>query len=75
MSPTQCIYACTCCEDDLLKFKPSIKMGKKGGLGDFECGMVAGGVLRKLLICWDFNTQPALGFAKNGQKKKRMDRQ
>ncbi len=29
-------------EDDLLKFKPSIRMGKKGDLSDFECGMVVG---------------------------------
>lgn len=29
-------------------------MGKKGGLSDFEFGMVVGGVLQKLLICWDF---------------------
>ncbi len=29
-------------EDDLLKFKPSIRMGKKGDLSDFERGMVVG---------------------------------
>ena len=27
---------------DLLKFKPSIRMGKKGDLSDFEHGMVVG---------------------------------
>ncbi len=31
-----------CDEDDLLKFKPSIRMGKKGDLSDFERGMVVG---------------------------------
>ncbi len=29
-----------CDEDDLLKFKPSIRMGKKEDLSDFERGMV-----------------------------------
>ena len=29
-------------QDDLLKFKPSIRMGKKGDLSDFGCGMVVG---------------------------------
>ncbi len=29
-------------EDDLLKFKPSIRMGNKGDLSDFGCGMVVG---------------------------------
>ncbi len=29
-------------EDDLLKFKQSIRMGKKGDLSDFERGMVVG---------------------------------
>ncbi len=36
MAATQCIYASRCGEDDLLKFKPSIRMGKKGDLSDFE---------------------------------------
>ncbi len=34
--------ASRCGEDDLLKFKPSIRMGKKRDLSDFECGMVVG---------------------------------
>ncbi len=34
--------ATRCGEDDLLKFKPSIRMGKKEDLSDFECGMVVG---------------------------------
>ncbi len=42
MAATQCIYASRCGEDDLLKFKPSIRMGKKGDLSDFERGMVVG---------------------------------
>ncbi len=31
-----------CGEDDMLKFKPSIRMGKKGDLSDFERGMFVG---------------------------------
>ncbi len=34
--------ASRCGEEDLLKFKPSIRMGKKGDLSNFECGMVVG---------------------------------
>ncbi len=34
--------ASRCGEDDLLKFKPSIRMGKKRDLSDFERGMVVG---------------------------------
>jgi len=40
MAATQCISAYRCGKDDLLKFKPSIRMGKKGDLSDFEHGMV-----------------------------------
>ncbi len=35
MAATQYIF-------DLLKFKPSIRMGKKGDLSDFARGMVVG---------------------------------
>ncbi len=42
MAATQSIYSSRCGEDDLLKFKPSIRMGKKGDLRDFERGMVVG---------------------------------
>ncbi len=42
MAATQCIYASRCGEEDLLKFKPSIRTGKKGDLSDFERGMVVG---------------------------------
>ncbi len=42
MAATQCIWASRCGEDYLLKFKLSIKMGKKGDLNDFERGMVVG---------------------------------
>ncbi len=34
--------ASRCGEEDLLKFKPNIRMGKKGDLNNFECGMVVG---------------------------------
>ncbi len=39
---TQCIWESRCGEDDFLQFKPSIRMGKKGDLSDFELGMVVG---------------------------------
>ncbi len=42
MAATQCIEASRCGKDHLLKFKPSIRMGKKGDLSDFERGMVFG---------------------------------
>ena len=42
MAATQCITSSRRGEDDLLKFKPSIRMGKKGDLSDFERGMVVG---------------------------------
>lgn len=42
MAATQCILLCGRCEDDLLKFRMSVRMVKKGDLGDFECGMNVG---------------------------------
>ncbi len=50
-------------------------MGKKGDLSDVERGMVVGArrlvwVFQKLLIYWDFHTQPSLGFTENGPKQK-----
>ncbi len=60
---------------DLLKFKPSIRTGKKGDLRDFERGMVVGArlvwVFQKLLIYWDFHAQPSLEFTENGLKKRK----
>ncbi len=55
-------------DDDLLKFKPSIRMGKKG-----ECCWCQTGWSEyfKLMIYWDFNAQPSLGFTENGQKKRK----
>ncbi len=41
MAATQRICASRCGEEDL-KFKPSIRMGTKGDLSDFERGMVVG---------------------------------
>ncbi len=61
--------------DDLLKFKPSIRTGKKGDLSDWtwngcwcQNGLVW--VFQKLLIYWDFHAQPSLGFTENGPKKR-----
>ncbi len=60
MAATQCIYASRCGEDDLLKFKPSIRKGKKGDLSDFERGMVVGARRTGLII---LKSADLLGFS------------
>ncbi len=60
MAVTQCISASRCGEDNLLKFKPSIKMGKKGDLSDFERGTVVGARQAGLSIS---NTADLLRFS------------
>ncbi len=60
MAATQCIYASRCGEEDL-KFKPSIRMGKKGILSDFESGMVVGARRAGLSIS---KTADLLGFSR-----------
>ncbi len=60
MAATQCISASRCGEDDLLKFKPSIRMGKKWDLSDFERGMVVGARRAGLSIS---KTADLLGFS------------
>ncbi len=61
----------------MLKFKPSIRMGKKADLSDFERVMVVGvrrgwsEYFKKILIYWDFHAQPSLGFTENGPKKRK----
>ncbi len=47
-------------QDDLLKFKPSIRMGKKGGLSDTEHGMLVGARRAGLSIS---ETADLLGFS------------
>ncbi len=52
-------------------------MGKKWDLSDFERDMVVGArrlvwVFQKLLVYWDFHTQPSQGFTEKGQKKKKI---
>lgn len=69
MPATPCIQACG--EDDLLRFKGSIEMGKKGDLSDFErgCWCVS------QLIYWDFHHayhDHLSGFALNGAKKEKI---
>ncbi len=56
----QQLNASRCGEDDLLKFKPSIRMGKKGDLSDFERGMVVGARRAGLSIS---KTADLLGFS------------
>ncbi len=70
MAATQCIYASRGGKDDLLKFKPIIRMGKKGDLIDFECGMVVGARRAglKLQIYWDFHAQPSRVYRKWSEK-------
>ncbi len=52
-------------------------MGKKGDLSGFEHGMIVGArraglrFFPKLLIYWDFYTQPSLAFTVNGPKKRK----
>ncbi len=60
MAATQCIWASRCGEDDLLKFKPSIRTGKKGDLSDFERGVVVGARWAGLSIS---KTADLLGFS------------
>ncbi len=61
VAATQCISAHRHGQDDLLKFKPSIRMGKKGDLSDFECGMVVGARRAGLSIS---ETADLLGFSR-----------
>ncbi len=58
MAATQCISASRCGKDDLLKFKPSIRTGKKGDLS--ERGMVVGARRADLSIS---QTADLLGFS------------
>ncbi len=60
MAATQCIHASRCGEDGLLKFKPSIRTGKKGDLSDSERGMVVGARRTGLSIS---ETADLLGFS------------
>ncbi len=60
MAATQCIQASRCGEDGLLKFKPSIRTGKKGDLRDFEHGMVVSARRTGLSIS---KTADLLGFS------------
>ncbi len=48
-------------KDDLLRFKPSIRMEKKGDLSDFECGLVVGARRAGLSI---LKTADLLGFSR-----------
>ncbi len=61
MAATQCILASRCAEDDLLKLKPSIRMGEKGDLSDFERGMFVGDRRAGLSIS---QTADLLGFSR-----------
>ncbi len=61
MAETQCIKASRCGEDDLLKFKPSIRTGKKEDLSDFEHGMDVGARRAGLSIS---KTADLLGFSR-----------
>lgn len=48
---------------DLLKFEPSIRMGKKGDFSDFICGMVVG---VKGMVLSISETTDLLGFYQTG---------
>lgn len=69
MAATQCVYACTHGQDDLLKFKPSIRMRRKSDLSDLIHGMLvdarqAGLSVSETAVYWDFYTQPENGLKK-----------
>ncbi len=71
MTAAQCILVSRCGEEDLLKFKPSIRMGKKGYLSDFKpsLGFTENGPKKRKYpvsgSCVDENT--LLMSEKNGQ--------
>ncbi len=64
MAATQCKSRCV--EDDLLKLKRSIRMGKKGDLTDFEHEMVVGARRADLSIS---KTADLLGFSRTTEMK------
>ncbi len=56
--------------------KPSVRIGKKGDLRDFECGMVVGArwaglSISKTADLLAFSRQPSLEFTENGLKKRK----
>ncbi len=70
-----CVCVCVCVWEELIC--KNIRMGKKGDLSDFERGMllVPDGldwVFQKLLIFWDYHTQPSLGFTENALEKQKI---
>ncbi len=73
--PANHMAATTCGEDDLLKFKPRIRMGKKEDLSDFEREMVVGAVwagrsISKTADLLRFYLR-SLEFTENGPKKRK----
>lgn len=60
MVETQYIKACRRGQDNLLKLKPSIRMGNRGNLRDSERGMVVGARQASLSIS---ETADILGFS------------
>lgn len=53
----------------------SVRMRKKGDIGDFKHAIVVGRWLvwefQTLLIYWDFPTRQSLGLSENGQKRRK----
>ncbi len=76
MAAIQCIKASRCGEDDLLKFKPSVRTGKKGDLSDFEHRIVVGlrrsGLsISKTADLLGFPHSTISRFTENGPKKRK----
>ena len=40
MAATKCMKACGCGQEVQLSFRPNVRMGKKGDLSDFDCGLI-----------------------------------
>ncbi len=75
MTATQCIQASRCGEDDLLKFKPSIRTGKKGDLRDLneEWLLVQTDWSEYFTNCWStgiFNTTISRVYREWSEKEK-----
>lgn len=72
MAETHFIQACRCAEDNFLRFKASIRRGKKEDIRDSGCG--EHGCRRPDgLVYWEFNAQPSLGLQRMVLKRANIE--